>query len=749
MLTTGLPTSDDLAILQERIERVKNRLTDVRATARQNLAEQRNLLAALGPPPKDDAPPESSEIIGQRRVIERAIAKWDGWVKKSELLSQRSRDLLERLASTAREIKANTLTTRESSPLHWKTLRRAAHDAEVTRKALREAIPVIANDLVSARPTLLATSIGAGLLALVVIVYVKRTMHARLRRISLNVRARRRHNHLAILGATVADGLIPAIAIVGLGENVLYWMPSNQLFTDVLTAFGICTALLVITIAALSATFATPGGMRHALMLDTPYARRIVTLLAIASACALASLWLKLVAEPLKLGNSLYFVSAFPLRLIAAASFLLLLQYRFFQVPKRRVTFAKYVVRLSLVVLVFNPLLMGLGYGPMSDWLYFGILGTLAALAVLRLVQGASREALAHFRNRNTRSKGQGQGAADTNGTSRSVLHALIFGLVQVVLWAATASFLLFAWGVGNVQVLDWLDTVKTGIAVGHVRIAPLDIILAVGVFALGLGLSRLAQRAFDRRVLRRARVDAGTRNALRTCVGYTGVMIAAIAAVLTLGIDLSNLALIAGALSVGVGFGMQTIVNNFVSGIILLIERPIKTGDWVVVGDCEGIVKQVRVRATEIETFQRSSVLVPNSKIISEAVVNWTFNDLTGRVDISVGVNSTSDPVQVSRIMEQAAKDHPAVLELPPPHAYLRSLTHGAINVQLWAYIDVQDSRNKFRVESVLLLQIIKEFQKAGIELAQPFPTLAIDDSEGVQKKETGDDPDVWARFI
>lgn len=728
VLTAGTLTGNDLTILQDRIEHVRNGLTDVRTTAARNLAEQRALLEALGPPPGEEAPAESPDIVRQRRVIERAIAKWDGWHKKSELLSQRSRELLRRLASAAREIKADALTTREVSPLRWTVLRRISREAKVTWQAITNEMPAVARDAASAGLSLLVTSLGVSLLALAVIAYFKRRASARLRRIRPNARARRRLNHLAILGRLVADGLLPAVAIIAPGATALYWMPTSGLLTDVSTAFGVCAALLLISVAAMKATFIEPGMMRRALMPDAARAGRTVRLASAVSACALASLWLKLVADPLKLGDDLYFLAAFPLRLMAAATFLFLIGTRLQRLRLRRQAVARIVAGLSFTVLALNPLLIGLGYGPLADWLFFGLSGTFAALWVLRLLQGASREALALFRNRTIRSKARRQNAADANDAGGSVLQAFAFGLVQVALWAATGGFLLFAWGVRSVQAQDWLDAVMTGVTIGNVRIAPLDIILAFAVFALGLALSRLAQHAFDRRVLRRARVDAGTRNALRTCAGYTGITVATLAAILTLGIDLSNLALIAGALSVGVGFGMQTIVNNFVSGIILLIERPIKTGDWVVVGDCEGIVKQVRVRATEIETFQRSSVLVPNSKIISEAVVNWTFNDLTGRVDISVGVDSASDPERVARIMTQAAHDHPSVLEMPPPHAYLSSLTHGAINFQLWAYIDVRDSRNKFRVESALLFQIMKEFQRVGIRLAQPFPAGAID---------------------
>ena len=141
-----------------------------------------------------------------------------------------------------------------------------------------------------------------------------------------------------------------------------------------------------------------------------------------------------------------------------------------------------------------------------------------------------------------------------------------------------------------------------------------------------------------------RGRVDVGVRNSIRTVVGYAGVALAALIGVSAAGIDLSNLALIAGGLSLGIGFGLQNVVSNFVSGLILLAERPFKVGDWIVAGPVSGTVKKISVRATEIETFQRQTVILPNSELINSAVANWTHRNKLGRVDIAVNVAYGSD---------------------------------------------------------------------------------------------------------
>jgi len=148
--------------------------------------------------------------------------------------------------------------------------------------------------------------------------------------------------------------------------------------------------------------------------------------------------------------------------------------------------------------------------------------------------------------------------------------------------------------------------------------------------------------------VLLPAGISGGVRNSIRTGIGYAGIVIAALAALSYAGFNLSSVAIIAGALSVGIGFGLQNLVNNFISGLILLVERPISVGDLVVVGGEEGCVRKISVRSTELETFDGANVLIPNSYFISEKVKNWTFRNKVRRVAIPIGVAYGSDPRRV-----------------------------------------------------------------------------------------------------
>jgi small-conductance mechanosensitive channel len=184
----------------------------------------------------------------------------------------------------------------------------------------------------------------------------------------------------------------------------------------------------------------------------------------------------------------------------------------------------------------------------------------------------------------------------------------------------------LFMWGFQPGDIQAWAQKLATGFSIGSVTISLLGILSGILVFAIGYFLTRWFQGWLDGSVMARGKVDAGVRNSISLVVGYAGIAIAALVGISAAGIDLSSLALVAGALSLGIGFGLQNVVSNFVSGLILLAERPFKVGDWIVAGDVSGTVRKISVRATEIETFQRQTVILPNSNLINGAVGNWTY---------------------------------------------------------------------------------------------------------------------------
>ena len=226
-----------------------------------------------------------------------------------------------------------------------------------------------------------------------------------------------------------------------------------------------------------------------------------------------------------------------------------------------------------------------------------------------------------------------------------------------------------------------------------------------------------------ERRIFPRTRLDAGLRHSIRSAVGYAGVALAVMAGVSMMGIDLSSLAVIAGALSVGIGFGLQNIVNNFVSGLILLVERPIKAGDWVVVGDYQGYVRQISVRATEITTFDRASVFIPNSSLISGAVMNRTYADKIGRIVLPLGIAYEADPARAREILLDIARKLPDIRQTPAPAVLMSGFGESAINLELIAFLyDVDKVKT---VTSDLCFAIHAAFREHGIQI--PYPQREV----------------------
>lgn len=291
---------------------------------------------------------------------------------------------------------------------------------------------------------------------------------------------------------------------------------------------------------------------------------------------------------------------------------------------------------------------------------------------------------------------------------------------IDVVFLLAIVPFALILAGLPASSVRDVVWQAFFGFQIGGVRIPSVaKILLAVALFLAVLGLTRLLQRGLARGPFRHSGLDVGVQESLITLLGYAGFISAMLIGVTALGFDLANLAIIAGALSVGIGFGLQSIVNNFVSGLILLFERPIKAGDWIITASGEGTVKKISVRSTEIETFDRSSIIIPNSELISQSVTNWTHKNKIGRVTVPVGVSYSSDPEVVRDILLNCAREHPQVLRYPEPFVVWKDFGASSLDFEIRAYI--RDISLGLSVRTDLRFAIFRALKEAGVEI--PFP--------------------------
>ncbi|MGB7474617.1 MAG: mechanosensitive ion channel domain-containing protein [Polyangiales bacterium] len=271
----------------------------------------------------------------------------------------------------------------------------------------------------------------------------------------------------------------------------------------------------------------------------------------------------------------------------------------------------------------------------------------------------------------------------------------------------------------------DWLDVrrafdfITSDIQVGAVSFSILNILTGVFVFLLISAGTRWTTSVVDKQVLQQTHMGTGSRASMTTLVNYTGLLIGILVALPIAGVSFSRIAIIAGALSVGIGFGLQNIVNNFVSGLILLFERPIKVGDWIVVQSGEGYVTHIGVRATEILTFDRATIIVPNSEFVSSSVQNWFYRNRVGRIRVPVGVAYGSDPEQVRSILLDCAKQNAHVMPHPSPEVVWTEFGESSIDFELRAYLKNCD--HALRQRSDLRFAIFKALEEAGVVI--PFP--------------------------
>ncbi|MBB4953296.1 small-conductance mechanosensitive channel [Agrobacterium vitis] len=297
----------------------------------------------------------------------------------------------------------------------------------------------------------------------------------------------------------------------------------------------------------------------------------------------------------------------------------------------------------------------------------------------------------------------------------------LIYGVAVMI----GVPLIMMSWGFQLPDIRLWIYNLFTEIKIGSISISVVGIAGGVLLFAVGIVVTRWLEKWLDGNIMVRAQVDAGVRNSIKTVVGYVGAVLAAVIGLSAAGINLSNLALVAGALSLGIGFGLQNIVSNFVSGLILLVERPFKVGDWVLTGTTEGFVRRINVRATEIETFQRQTIIVPNSELINAAVGNWTHRNTLGRVDVLIGVSYNSDPQHVMDVLKEVAQSQEGVLRNPEPFVIFLSFGASSLDFQLSFFIG--DVLNGLAIKNGVRVKLMQRLREEGIEIPYPHQDLKV----------------------
>ncbi|MBV6303773.1 DUF3772 domain-containing protein [Candidimonas humi] len=299
----------------------------------------------------------------------------------------------------------------------------------------------------------------------------------------------------------------------------------------------------------------------------------------------------------------------------------------------------------------------------------------------------------------------------------------LASGLVRLAILLITLMLLLIPFGEGPSEWLNRFNQLYTGISIGEAQIRPTSVFLAVVVLILGIACVRVLQRWLLSRYLPATSLDRGMQFSAATLFGYAGYVLIVALALSAAGIGLERVAWIASALSVGIGFGLQAVVQNFVSGLILLAERPVKVGDWVTLGGVEGDIRRINVRATEIQMSDRSTVVVPNSEFITKIVRNVTHANPIGRVLIKLPMPLSTDADQARGLMLDALREHAGVLDEPAPNVLLEGLDASGLIFDMIGY--VASPRAASGVRSDLLFDVLRRLREAGLPLSTPTTML------------------------
>ncbi|WP_424680805.1 DUF3772 domain-containing protein [Frateuria sp. YIM B11624] len=687
-------------------------------------------LAVLGPAPAKGAPPEAAEVAGQRRQLDKDKANLDAQIKQAQLLGEEGMQLATQIYGLRRDQFQAQLTSRTATPLgasFWAEPARTLPDDLARLKRLRSHVADAWHDAWQPPNRLpLLLCLGAALLLLAAgRLLLERLLYRLAARAMPDGHLRRSATAAGVaLGSVLVYGLAVQLVrtgldwngtldpsldelarslvrrvcfaafVAGLGRALLsvahptWRLPtlSNaaarrlRLFPGLLAAatllLGVIDRVNSAIGASLPATVTTRGllalvvsGLVGVALLRLDHARR--ALLAAGSAPAQRPVWVGLLAGAAALGAILSWIA----------------------------------VLLGYIALAYFIAVQMLWIGVLIGALYLLLHLVHDLVATLLAPEGRSGQRL--------------QAAFGLPPRTLEQAATVLSGISRVLILLLAVGALLAPFGTDPQELAGRMGQLFGNLKLGQLTINPGTVFEALAVFVLGLFAVRVFKRWLGEQLLPRTTLEPGMQNSMVTLLGYAGGVLVFALALAALNVSLQSIAWIASALSVGIGFGLQAIVQNFISGLILLAERPVKVGDWVSLADVEGDIRRINVRATEIQLWDRSTVIVPNSQLITQNVRNVTLANAQGRVQIKLPMPLDTDAKRARQIILDAFLGHPTMLDTPAPSVQLEHVDTLGIHFVGTGY--VPSPREVGGVRSELLLAILERLRSEGLPLTRP----------------------------
>lgn len=731
----------DYLTLRERLRRVRDE-ADLASRPlkirRDNVASD---LEQLGPAPEAAGQSETPDIAALRAQLSEDQRKIEEGIRQADLNIARATRLLQEISESRRTRFYNGIFQRGASPLSpavWGPAWRTFRDGQ--KRFLNATSSLVRDRLATGKRIIPLLSLTAAIaFAIFVFGPVRRWIDANfLRRVQTYNPTHLSRTVAAGLrvGARVIPGVIGGLAVFETARALGLVNDATSAIVIILL-FGMIALIFVDGVA--TAVFTPQLQDWRLVPLETGPAAQVRLLLQMAATLLFADALLKSGSTFLGATEELARLQSGVVAIAGAILLLALCRKSLWRLNERRRDAFSKEAALSWTKLrrtgnfVAGAMIVAalIGYTALSLHVITRIYFVAAVLIAVWFIRVLGQEAIRYFEAHATERAKKDEAISED---SERLFFFWVGVMLDMVLFVLLMPIILVVLGVDWIEVRDWLRDAFFGFKIGTITISIAQILSAIATFAFFVAATRFVQRGVDKRIFSNAKIDDGVRNSLRTLLGYVGLVFGVMTAIAVLGVNLASLAIIAGALSVGIGFGLQSIVNNFVSGLILLFERPIKVGDWIIVSSGEGIVKRISVRSTEIETFDKASIIVPNSELISSAVTNWTHKDKYTRQIIRVGVSYREDPDQVIKVLHEVIAANRRVVKYPQPFVLFAGFGDSSLDFEMRVFI--KDINDRIIVQNEIRIAAFAAFKEAGIEI--PYPQRDLHIRSGVEQNST-----------